>query len=361
MAKNFFSGLFGRKKNDAAETPGDSPALPAEAPEAAQVSEPVVFEPPPAPPETKGFFSKLKDGLSRSAGKLSAGVTAIFTKKKLDDETIEQLEELLISADLGVPAAARVATALAKDRFDKEVTDADVKAALAATVAAALQPLARPLVIDPSKKPHVILVAGVNGSGKTTTIGKLAARLKAEGKSVMLAAGDTFRAAAIEQLKVWGERTGAPVIARDVGSDASGLAYDALERAAREGADVLLIDTAGRLQNRRELMDELAKIVRVLKKIDPTAPQDVLLVLDATVGQNALAQADVFRSIAGVTGLVMTKLDGTAKGGVLVAVSDKFQIPIHFIGVGEGVEDLQPFDAASFARALAGLGEGAAS
>lgn len=376
MVKSFFSNLFGRNKQEAPpEPPADARAEPAINAPAEAIAPPTpeaapapalptasVSAPPAPPPENanRGFFARLRDGLSRSAGKLSAGVTAIFTKKKLDDATIEELEELLISADLGVPAAARVATALAKDRFDKEVTDADVRAALAATVAEALQPLEKALTADPARRPHVILVAGVNGSGKTTTIGKIAARFKAEGKNVVLAAGDTFRAAAIEQLKIWGERTGSPVIARDVGSDASGLAFDALDRATKDGADVLLIDTAGRLQNRRELMDELAKIVRVLKKIDETAPHDVLLVLDATVGQNALAQADVFRSIAGVTGLVMTKLDGTAKGGVLVAVSDRFQIPIHYIGVGEGVDDLQPFNARRFARALAGLAEDAA-
>jgi fused signal recognition particle receptor len=364
MAKNFFSSLFGRNRPDApGETLGDLV-------EATQVSEPAAQAAPAPAAETsvaeapvakKGFFSRLREGLSRSAGKLGSGVTAIFTKKKLDDRTIEELEELLISADLGVAAAARAATALAKDRFNKEVTDAEVKTALADSIAEALTPLAKPLVVDAARKPHVILVAGVNGSGKTTTIGKLASRFRAEGKSVVLAAGDTFRAAAIEQLKVWGERTGAPVIARDVGADASGLAFDALDAAKKDGADVLMIDTAGRLQNRRELMDELAKIVRVLKKIDPTAPHDVLLVLDATVGQNALQQAEVFRAIAGVTGLVMTKLDGTAKGGVLVALSDKFQIPIHFIGVGESVEDLQPFDARSFARALAGLEDEAAA
>lgn len=365
MAQNFFSGLFGRNKKATPDAPAAAatPAMDAPASGLTPSPEPEPDVPPVAEvaPEAKGFFLRLRDGLSRSAGKLSAGVTAIFTKKKLDDTTIEELEELLISADLGVAAAARVATALAKDRFDKDVSDADVKAALAASVADALAPLAKPLAVDPGRKPHVILVAGVNGSGKTTTIGKLAARFRAEGKNVVLAAGDTFRAAAIEQLKVWGERTGSPVIARDVGSDASGLAFDALERAARDGADLLIIDTAGRLQNRRELMDELAKIVRVLKKIDPTAPHDVLLVLDATVGQNALAQAEVFRDIAGVTGLVMTKLDGTAKGGVLVAVSDRFHIPIHFIGVGEGLDDLQPFDARRFARALAGLDEDSAS
>ncbi|MGE0409555.1 MAG: signal recognition particle-docking protein FtsY [Amphiplicatus sp.] len=344
MAKSIFSGLFG-KKGDA--PPGEG------APEAPHS--------PSAPAEKKGFFSRLTAGLSKSSNKLSADVAAIFNKKKLDNETLEALEELLIAADLGVAAAAGVALALAKDRFDKNVTDEEARAALAQVVAETLRPLEAPLAIDRARKPHVILVAGVNGAGKTTTIGKLAAKFKADGLSVMLAAGDTFRAAAIEQLSVWGARAGAAVVARAVGSDAAGLAYDALQRAKAEGVDVLLIDTAGRLQNKRELMDELAKIVRVLKKLDETAPHDVVLVLDATVGQNALSQAETFREIAGVTGLVMTKLDGTARGGVLVALANKFHLPIHFIGVGEAVEDLQPFKAESFARALAGLGAPAQS
>ncbi|MBY0423794.1 MAG: signal recognition particle-docking protein FtsY [Parvularculaceae bacterium] len=379
MSKGFFSNLFGRKKKDSdavdvapeAERQEDAeraaspppaaetapPVEPAEeAPPAAPIAAPAADLAAEAPEEKRGFFSRLRDGLSRSANKLTEGVTAIFTKKKLDDATIEELEELLISADLGVAASARVATTLAKDRFNKEVTDADVKAALASTVAAILEPLAKPLTIAPERRPHVILVAGVNGSGKTTTIGKLAQKFRNDGRSVMLAAGDTFRAAAIDQLRVWGERAGAVVVSRDAGADAAGLAFDALEQARREGIDVLLIDTAGRLQNRRELMDELAKIVRVVKKQDDTAPHDVLLVLDATVGQNALSQAEIFRQIAGVTGLVMTKLDGTAKGGVLVALGERFQLPIHYIGVGEGADDLQPFDAGAFARALAGLG-----
>lgn len=369
MAKNFLSGLFGKKKDetqqetDAAERYSPDASVREGAPAEASPlitptgsAAPQAAEPPSSLPK-KGFFSRLADGLSRSSSKLSDGVAAIFTKKKLDDETLEELEDLLISADLGVVAAARVTTALAKDRFDKEVTDAEVKAALARVVTESLGALEKPLTIDPANKPHVILMTGVNGAGKTTTIGKLAAKFQDEGLKVMLAAGDTFRAAAIEQLTVWGERVGAPVIAREVGADAAGLAFDALQRAKAEGVDVLLIDTAGRLQNRRELMDELAKIVRVIKKIDESAPHDVILVLDATVGQNALSQAEIFRDIAGVTGLVMTKLDGTARGGVLVALGDKFALPIHFIGVGESVDDLQPFNARSFAHALAGVRE----
>ncbi|MBB5517706.1 signal recognition particle-docking protein FtsY [Amphiplicatus metriothermophilus] len=342
MAKTFLSGLFGRKKPEEARTDEPAPAE-AEAP------------PPATAPEKRGIFARLRDGLSKSSKKLSEGVASIFARRRLDDETLEELEDLLVSADLGVAAAARTTAALARDRFDKEVSEQEVKEALADVIAASLAPFEKPLVVDRARRPHVTLVAGVNGAGKTTTIGKLAAKFRAEGLSVMLAAGDTFRAAAIEQLQIWGERTGAPVVARAVGADAAGLAFDALKRAQAEGTDVLIIDTAGRLQNRRELMDELAKVVRVLRKLDPDAPHDSLLVLDATVGQNALNQVEVFREVAGVTGLVMTKLDGTAKGGVLVALADKFALPVHFIGVGEGVDDLQPFSARAFARALVGL------
>ena len=345
MAKNFLSGLFESKPQQPAE---------GAAGEAEPAADPLPA-PPAAPQDKKSFFARLREGLSRSSGKLSEGVAAIFTKKKLDAETLEELEELLIGADLGVAAAARVTAALAKDRFDKEISPLEVRAALAREVAATLAPFEAPLAVDGANKPHVILMAGVNGSGKTTTIGKLAARFKHDGLKVMLAAGDTFRAAAIEQLAAWGARAGAPVVAKAPGADAAGLAFEALERAQAEGYDVLLIDTAGRLQNRRELMDELAKIVRVLKKLDPTAPHATILVLDATVGQNALSQARAFTEIAGVNGLIMTKLDGTARGGVLVALSETFKLPIHFVGVGEGVDDLQPFDAESFAGALAGL------
>ncbi len=304
-----------------------------------------------------GWLSRLKAGLTRSSRSLSEGIGGIFTKRKLDDEALEELEELLITADLGVGTAAAVSAALAKSRFDKEVSPDEVRAALADEVAKILEPVARPLVIDPARRPHVILVVGVNGTGKTTTIGKLAARLRGEGRSVMLAAGDTFRAAAIEQLQVWGERAGCPVVAGNVGADAAGLAFDALTRARAEGTDVLMIDTAGRLQNKAGLMAELEKIVRVLRKIDAEAPHSVLLVLDATTGQNAINQVEVFGRMCGVTGLVMTKLDGTARGGVLVAVAGKFGLPVHAIGVGEGIDDLHPFEAGSFARAIAGLAE----
>ncbi len=304
--------------------------------------------------DRKGFFARLTQGLTKSTTRVSDGISGIFTKAKLDENTLQDLEDLLITSDLGAETAAEVTTALAKDRFDKEVTAADVKTALAEIVATKLEPIAKPLVLDADAKPHVILMVGVNGTGKTTTIGKLAHQFKTDGKRVVLAAGDTFRAAAVEQLKIWGTRTGCDVIAGDVGADAAGLAYDALAKAKADNADVLLIDTAGRLQNRRELMDELAKIVRVIKKLDPAAPHSVLLVLDATTGQNALGQADAFTEIAGVTGLVMTKLDGTARGGILVALAARTGLPIHAIGIGEAIDDLRPFAADEFAKALVG-------
>ena len=307
------------------------------------------------PPIKKGFFARLTAGLAKTSSRLSEGVTSIFTKKKLDDDMLEELEDLLISADLGLAAAGRITAALAKSKFDKEVTDHEVKQALADEVVQTLAPLEQPLVIDETHKPHVILMTGVNGAGKTTTLGKLASKFKSEGKSVMLVAGDTFRAAAIEQLTVWGERTDVPVMAREVGADAAGLAFDALRQAQADNIDVLLVDTAGRLQNKSELMDELAKIIRVLRKIDDTAPHHSLLVLDATVGQNALSQTQAFQETADISGLIMTKLDGTARGGVLVALADQFTLPIHYIGVGEGVDDLQVFSANNFALALAGL------
>ncbi len=369
MANKFLSGLFGKKKPEAeteVATPADAPAdVPAVAPTDSQGEAPVEAAPAaeeaapppvqsPPPEKKKGWLSRLRDGLSKSSNKLTEGVSAIFTKRRLDDETLEELTDLLITADLGVPAATRITTALAKDKFDKDITGEEVRDALAGEVAATLSPLQKPLAVDPAHKPHILLMVGVNGAGKTTTIGKLAKKFADDGKSVMLAAGDTFRAAAIEQLAVWGERTGAPVVSGAAGADAAGLAFDAVKQAQAQGVDVLMIDTAGRLQNRKELMDELAKIVRVIKKLDNTAPHDVILTLDATVGQNALSQAQTFTEIAGVTGLVMTKLDGTARGGVLVALADKFKLPIHYIGVGEGVEDLQEFNADEFAKALAG-------
>jgi fused signal recognition particle receptor len=260
-----------------------------------------------------------------------------------------------VQADLGVDVAGRIVAAVGKGRYGKDIAPDDVKAILAAEVERTLAPVAVPLSVEGGHKPFVILMVGVNGSGKTTTIGKLASKFRAEGRSVMLAAGDTFRAAAIEQLKVWGERTGCPVVARPQGADAAGLAFDALTQAREAGVDVLLVDTAGRLQNRTELMAELEKVVRVLRKVDAGAPHAVLLVLDATVGQNALSQVEIFGRIAGVTGLVMTKLDGTARGGILVALAAKFGLPVHFIGIGEGIDDLEPFEAADFARAIAGL------
>jgi fused signal recognition particle receptor len=308
-----------------------------------------------APASKLSWWQKLKSGLSRTASNVSEGITGLFTKRKLDGETLEELEDLLIQADLGIDVAARISAAVGKGRYDKEIEPEEVKAILAEEVAKVLAPVARPLVLDAAKKPFVLLMVGVNGSGKTTTIGKLASKFRAEGKKVMLAAGDTFRAAAIEQLKIWGERTGAPVIARDQGGDAAGLAFDAFKAAQEQGVDVLLIDTAGRLQNRTELMAELEKVIRVIKKLDESAPHATLLVLDATVGQNALSQVEIFGKQAGVTGLVMTKLDGTARGGILVAIAEKFKMPIHFIGVGEQVDDLEPFEAKDFARAIAGL------
>ena len=301
------------------------------------------------------WWQKLKQGLARSSSSIGQGITDLFTKRKLDSGTLEEFEDVLIRADLGLTVATRIVEAVGKGRYGKEIEGEEVKAILAEEVTRTLTPVAIPLSIDGSKKPFVILMVGVNGSGKTTTIGKLAAKFRDEGRSVMLAAGDTFRAAAIEQLQVWGDRTGAKVIARPQGSDASGLVFDAFAAADEAKTDILLVDTAGRLQNRTELMAELEKIIRVIKKRDATAPHAVLLVLDATVGQNALSQVEIFSKIAGVTGLVMTKLDGTARGGILVALAEKFGLPVHFIGVGEGIDDLEPFEADEFGRAIAGL------
>ena len=304
-------------------------------------------------PGKPGWFQRLKTGLTKTSSRLTQDIAGIFTKRKLDADTLQELEDLLIQADLGVETAMRITEALAKDRHNKEISPEEVRAVLAREVEGVLAPVAQPLVIDGGSRPHVILVVGVNGTGKTTTIGKIAHRLTQDGRTVMMAAGDTFRAAAIDQLRIWGERTGAEVVARNVGADSAGLAFDALTRARAQGCDVLLIDTAGRLQNKAALMDELEKVVRVLRKIDPTAPHQVLLVLDATTGQNALNQVEVFKDKAGVTGLVMTKLDGTARGGILVAISAKFGLPVHAVGVGEGIEDLDQFDAGEFARAIA--------
>jgi fused signal recognition particle receptor len=401
----FFSRLFGRKDRPA-ETPeavADEPAAEAstplpqdDAPAVAPPTEPqvevapelpteasigeavidalaagsggeFVLEPPdaaaaPVPPvptepvgEKRSWWTRLKEGLTRSSSALGTGITDIFTKRKLDDAMLDELEEVLIRSDLGVATATRIAQAVGKGRYDRQVSPDDVKTILATEVERVLSPLAVPIAIDAGQKPFVILVVGVNGSGKTTTIGKLAAKFTGEGKRVTLAAGDTFRAAAIAQLRIWGERFGCTVIAREQGSDAASLAYEAIVEARDGGADILLMDTAGRLQNRTELMAELEKIIRVMKKVDASAPHAVLLVLDATVGQNAMNQVDIFGKVAGVTGLVMTKLDGTARGGILVAIADKFKLPIHFIGVGETAEDLEPFSARDFAEAIAGV------
>ncbi len=366
--RGFFGRLFGRGESVPEAPPEaerevakpDQPSAPQEVEPASRTAV-VVQELPAAPaptpeaekPAKTSWYNRLKSGLTKTSVKLSEGITGLFTKKKLDATTLDDLEDLLIQSDLGVETSMRITDAIAKGRYDKGLSPEDVKAVLASEVERVLAPVAKPLTIDPKRKPHVILVVGVNGTGKTTTIGKLAEQFRSQRKSVMMAAGDTFRAAAIEQLKVWGERTGATVVARAVGSDSSGLAYDALKEAQASGRDILLIDTAGRLQNKQVLMDELEKVVRVLKKLDPSAPHDVLLVLDATTGQNALSQVEVFRDRAGVTGLVMTKLDGTARGGILVAIAAKYGLPVHAIGVGEQVDDLQAFDPGEFARAIA--------
>ncbi len=304
----------------------------------------------------QGWFQRLRSGLSRSSSNLQSNIASVFTgKKPVDSATLEELEEALISADMGVETAMALAEGLKKERFGKEASEDEVRHALAGQIATLLEPVAKPLVIDLTRKPEVILVCGVNGTGKTTTIGKLSQQFINDGKKVMLAAGDTFRAAAIEQLEVWGRRTDCPVISKTPGADAAGLAFEALERAKADGADVLLIDTAGRLHNKSALMDELAKIVRVLKKQDPAAPHQTLLVLDATTGQNAKAQVETFRSMVPLTGLIVTKLDGTARGGVVVGLARQFELPVHAIGVGEGVYDLRAFEAEAFAAALLGL------
>ncbi len=304
----------------------------------------------------QGFLGRISQGLSKSTTAMSDNISAIFTKRKLDADALEELEDLLIAADFGIGPATRTAELLAKDRFDKHITDTEIKIALADVISEVLTPLEKPLVLT-GAKPEIMLFVGVNGSGKTTTLGKIAKRYRDEGKKVLMAAGDTFRAAAVEQLKVWGERAGAPVVSAALGADASGLVYDAMSRAKAENYDILMIDTAGRLQNRTELMDELAKIVRVIKKQDDTAPHHSILVLDATVGQNALVQTEAFAKTADITGLIMTKLDGTAKGGVLVALADKFKLPIHAIGIGERIQDLENFSAPVFAAALSGVAD----
>ena len=315
----------------------------------------------PAPPQAaeeaqqrRGWFSRLKEGLSKSSKSITGSITSIFTKRKLDKDTLQDLEDVLLQADLGLPMAERIVRAVSEGRYDKEIDPEEVKRILASEVAKVLKPVEVPFNFG-TEKPFIILVVGVNGAGKTTTIGKLGAIATREGFKVMFAACDTFRAAAIEQLTVWGQRIGAKTMARPTGADASGLAFDAIKEAKADGTDIVFIDTAGRLQNKAYLMDELDKIVRVIKKQDETAPHAVLLVLDATTGQNAMAQADIFTKVAGVTGIIMTKLDGTARGGILVAIAERFKLPVHAIGVGETVDDLQPFEAEGFARAIAGL------
>lgn len=306
-------------------------------------------------PAKSSWLSRLRVGLQRSSSKLTEGITDVFTKRKLDETALGELEELLIHADLGPITAQYLVEEFSKNRFGKDIDDREVRQALADAIAGILMPYAKPLEIDSSHKPFVVLVVGVNGTGKTTTIGKLAQFYSEHNLKVMLAAGDTFRAAAISQLQIWGERTGCPVITGEPHGDAAALAFLALQKAQERKMDLLLIDTAGRLHNKSNLMEELAKISRVLKKIDPTAPHASLLVIDATTGQNAHAQVEVFRELTQVTGLIVTKLDGSAKGGVLVALADKYKLPIHAIGVGEDADDLQPFKAEDFSRSLLGL------
>jgi fused signal recognition particle receptor len=342
-----------------APPPEASPAATAPEPVAAPQPAPEVAPEPPPPPaaeEPRGFFARLKAGLSRSTAKLTQSITGVFTKRKLDDEALEELEETLISADLGVAASQRIVAGFRRTRFGREATDEEIKAALADEIAAILAPVARPLEIDAGHAPHVVLVVGVNGTGKTTTIAKLAEQYRAQGLKVWMVAGDTFRAAAVEQLQVWGERTGAHVVApAKPGADAAGLAFDALRDARAAGADVLLVDTAGRLHNKTALMDELRKVVRILKRHGEAVPHSTLLVLDATTGQNAVSQVRVFKEMVDESGLVVTKLDGRAKGGVVVALAQEFGLPVHAVGVGEKAADLRPFEARDYARSLVGL------
>ncbi len=301
------------------------------------------------------WFERIKRGLSRTAAPLVSGIGDLLTKRRLDKDALTDIEDLLIMADVGTKTAASLTAELAKEKFDKEVSDTEVRAFFADKIAQKLEPIARPLDIDETKKPFVILMVGVNGAGKTTTIGKMAKQLKDKGLKVRFAAADTFRAAAVEQLKVWGERTGCPVVSKPTGADAAGLVFDALVESKKNGDDVLFVDTAGRLQNKSELMDELQKIIRIIKKQIPDAPHACLQVLDATVGQNAHSQVRLFSQTVPVTGLILTKLDGTAKGGVLVALGEEFHLPVPLIGVGEHIDDLQPFKADDYARSLMGL------
>jgi fused signal recognition particle receptor len=335
--RSVFRRIFGGSEAPAAEPPKVPP--PAETPT----------------PKRASWLQRLKSGLARSSNALSEGIVSVLTKRRIDAEALDDFEDFLLKTDLGLETAAAITEKLRTGRFHADITVGEAKEIVAGEIEAVLEPVAKPLAIDPALKPQVILVVGVNGTGKTTTIGKLAAKLRADGKTVLLAAGDTFRAAAIDQLKIWGERAGARVVAGAPGADSAGLAFDALKEAKDSAVDVLLIDTAGRLQNKDELMAELEKVIRVIRKLDPAAPHSVLLTLDATTGQNALNQVEIFGKRAGVTGLVMTKLDGTARGGILVAIAARFRLPVHFIGVGEGIDDLEPFEARDFTRALVGL------
>jgi fused signal recognition particle receptor len=339
------------------EPPADAP--PVELPPPSQL--PPAEAPPPQAADTeeparKGWFTRLKAGLARSTAKLTESVTAVFTKRKLDDAALEELEETLIAADLGVAASQRIVEGFRRTRFGKEVSDEEVKATLAEEIAAILAPVARPLVIEAARAPHVVLVVGVNGTGKTTTIAKLGRQYRDQGLRTGFVAGDTFRAAAVEQLQVWADRTGARFFPpAKAGADAAGLAFDALTTARAEGLDVLLVDTAGRLHNKTALMEELRKVIRIIRRVDAGAPHSVLLVLDATTGQNAVQQVKVFGEMVDVTGLAVTKLDGSAKGGVVVALAQEFGLPVHVVGVGEKAEDLRPFEARDYARGLLGL------
>jgi len=354
--RGFIGRLFGtggRQTESVSQPAGDMPSEAA----AFQLDEGQIDEadvaPTPAPAKAS-WFQRLKSGLAKTSNQLTRGITDVFTKRKLDATTLDELEDLLIQSDLGIETANAITSRLKAERYDKSIAPEEVRQVLASEITKVLEPVAKPLLVNPNHAPHIILMVGVNGTGKTTTIGKLAERYRKDGLKVMLAAGDTFRAAAIDQLKIWGTRTGTAVVAREVGSDAASLAFEAVTEAKAGGYDLLLIDTAGRLQNKDGLMQELEKVVRVIKKVDPTAPHDVLLTLDATTGQNALSQVEIFGKRAGVTGLIMTKLDGTARGGILVALAAKYGLPVHAIGVGEGADDLQPFDAADFANAIAG-------
>ena len=340
------------------DTQPQSETIAASQPEVSKTPElPAILHPAPSTEKEvkSGWLKRLKQGLSKSSGKLTGGITGIFTKSKLDTNAIEALEELLIEADLGAGLAAELTAALAKNRFDKDITPDEVRNFLAEEISKILTPLAKPLALDASHHPTVIMMVGVNGNGKTTTVGKLASQYKAQGHKVMLAAVDTFRAAAVEQLQVWGERSNIPVITGEPQSDPASVAFRALETAKKDNIDVLLIDTAGRLQNKTNLMGELQKISKVLKKIDPATPHHTVLVLDATTGQNALSQVQTFKEMVNITGIIVTKLDGTAKGGIVVALAKQTALPIHYIGIGEAIEDISAFEATDFTRNLLDL------